>query len=101
MRGSASWRVLAAARLGTREWEELIKFPKTAKGAQQLVLAEFQIDAKDVTKGKMIGTGTYGNVYEGKYFGTRVAIKRCVAARRPPPTHAHAHTHARPRAASS
>lgn len=36
---------------------------------------KFHLDAKEITLGKRLGTGTFGQVFEGAYFGTPVAVK--------------------------
>ena len=38
-------------------------------------LGKFHLDCKDITKGKRLGTGTFGQVFEASYLGTSVAVK--------------------------
>lgn len=36
---------------------------------------EWEIDNRDLVFGKMLGSGTFGDVYKGKWLGSEVAIK--------------------------
>merc|ERR1712137_513732 len=45
------------------------------------VEAAWQIDAEDLEYGEKLGSGEYGEVFAGSYFGTDVAIKRLNVAK--------------------
>jgi serine/threonine protein kinase len=53
---------------------------------------EWEIDNRDLVFGKMLGSGTFGDVYKGKWLGSDVAIKVLRVTRAlddtqvPPPT---------------
>ena len=40
---------------------------------------KFHLNASEITIGKKLGTGSFGEVYEGAYFGTPVAVKELFA----------------------
>lgn len=58
---------------GTKRPVETLEKPESAKRAR---LEEIQIDAKELVYLRQLGTGSCGEVWEGMWRGTSVAIKK-------------------------